>query len=169
MTFLKPTYFVNSVVDISANFLIKNDIKALILDIDDTITTHGSQRIDSDTERWIENLKFHKIKLILVSNNFKDRVTRIAEHIGTPYVYSGMKPLPNGFTKALDILHTPKKNTIVVGDQIFTDILGANIVGVCSILVEPKGESDTLLLKIKRCLERPLKKRLKKSTLKVII
>lgn len=169
MTFFKPTYFVDSVTDISADFLIKNDIKALILDIDDTITTHGNQKIDSNTEKWLEDLKSHKIKLILVSNNFKDRVARIAEYIGAPYVYSGMKPLPNGFIRALDILHTTKKNTMVVGDQVFTDILGANIAGICSILVEPKGESDTLLLKIKRFMEKPLKKRLKKTTLKVKI
>ncbi|MGN1041307.1 MAG: YqeG family HAD IIIA-type phosphatase [Acutalibacteraceae bacterium] len=169
MNFFRPTYFVDSVADISADFLIKNDIKALILDVDDTITTHGSKKIDSKTEKWLEDLNIHKIKLILLSNNFKDRVSQIAEHIGVPYVYSGMKPLPNGFIKALDILHITKENTMVVGDQIFTDILGANIAGICSILVEPKGESQTLLLKIKRFMEKPFKKRLKKSNLKVKI
>ena len=169
MNFFRPTYFVDSVADISADFLIKNDIKALILDVDDTITTHGSKKIDSKTEKWLEDLNIHKIKLILLSNNFKYRVSQIAEHIGVPYVYSGMKPLPNGFIKALDILHITKENTMVVGDQIFTDILGANIAGICSILVEPKGESQTLLLKIKRFMEKPFKKRLKKSNLKVKI
>lgn len=169
MNFFRPTYFVDSVADISADFLIKNNIKALILDIDDTITTHGNQKIDSNTERWLGDLKFHKIKLILVSNNFKDRVAQIAGSIGVPYIYSGMKPLPNVFIRALDILNTKKENTMVIGDQIFTDILGANIAGIRSILVEPKGESRTLLLKIKRFMEKPFKKCLKKSTLKVII
>ena len=74
MNFFRPTYFVDSVTDISADFLIKNDIKALILDVDDTITTHGSKKIDSKTEKWLEDLNIHKIKLILLSNNFKDRV-----------------------------------------------------------------------------------------------
>ena len=154
MKIFKPTYFVDNVTDISLQFLNDQNIKALILDIDDTLTAHKCPLIDEDIKDWIENLKSYGIKLILVSNNFKKRVSDFARMNNMQYVYFGLKPLPSGFFKALKILNIKKNEAVIVGDQIFTDIIGANIAGFRSILVEPRSESKTLFLKIKRYIKK---------------
>ena len=86
-----------------------------------------------------------------------------AKLLGLPYISFGMKPFSYGFHKAIDELGIPKSEIAIIGDQIFTDIMGANFLGIKSILVEPVSESKTFMLKLKRFLEIPIKNRILKD------
>lgn len=163
MAIFKPGYFVDSVFEITPEMLQKNHIKSVFIDIDDTLTAHGSPIIEKDIYNWINLMISKGIKIILVSNNFKKRVKKFAEKVSLPFVYLSCKPLPIGFFWALRKTKTPKNEAVIVGDQIFTDIFGANLFGMKSILVEPRSKSKTLSLKLKRALEKPIKKRIKKT------
>lgn len=163
MAIFKPGCFVDSILEISPKILKKNHIKSVFIDIDDTLTPHGSQVVERDVYDWINLMISNNIKLILVSNNFKRRVQKFAQKISLPFIYLSLKPLPIGFFLALRKAKIKKSEAVVVGDQIFTDILGANLFGMKSILVEPKSKSRTLSLKLKRFIEKPIRNRLKKT------
>lgn len=163
MAIFKPGCFVNSVLEISPAMLKKNHIKAVLIDIDDTLTAHGSPIIEKEISDWINLMTASGIRLILVSNNFKKRVQKFAKKISLSFVYLSCKPLPIGFFGALRKAKVKKNEAMIVGDQIFTDILGANLFGMKSILVEPRSKSKTLSLKLKRLLEKPIRNRLTKT------
>jgi len=161
MFIFNPTFYVNKIFEVSLNFFIKNNIDAALLDIDDTLVINEFPIPPKKTLDWIENLKSSNIKMILVSNNFKKRVESFAKKVNLPYVHMGMKPLPFGIIKALKILDTTKEKSIIIGDQIFTDIVAANLLGIKSILTEPLSPSKTLTMKFKRFMESPIRKHLK--------
>jgi len=105
---------------------------------------------------WIATARERGFAVCLVSNNFNDRVTRIGRELGVPAVPSALKPLPRGFVRALRELATPKHQTVVVGDQLFTDVLGAKLVGLHAILTEPLVARDWHGTRILRFFERVL-------------
>ncbi|MGN1411395.1 MAG: YqeG family HAD IIIA-type phosphatase [Oscillospiraceae bacterium] len=152
----KPTIALNSVCDISMDILNKFDVKALILDVDNTLTTHDNPNIKPQILDWINLLKSNNIKLMIVSNNRPERVQPFANMLDIDFVSNGRKPLPKGFSEACRRLNVPKNNICAVGDQIFTDILGANLKGIKSIFVFPIEYETTTFFKIKRTLEKPL-------------
>lgn len=159
MSIFKPTYALKKITDITPAALKKRGIKALILDVDNTLTTHNNPTPAEGIPEWIEGMKAAGIKLIIVSNNKAERVTPFAEMLGLHFVPNGAKPLPKGFKQAaaeLRALGVPKNRIAAVGDQIFTDILGANLAGIRSIFVYPIEFETSLPFKIKRAVEKPL-------------
>lgn len=160
MSLFKPTYHARKVTEISGEFLTKNNFRGIILDIDDTLVPHRHPDPDKNVFEWIDELKKFGIKIILVSNNFKDRVNKFAEKLNLPYISMGLKPLPFGIKRAVKKLGMKLDEILIIGDQIFTDISGANILKIKSVLVDPVSPSKTVLLKIKRFLERPIRKKL---------
>ena len=108
MAIFRPNYFINSVLEISPETLKKNHIKSVFIDIDDTLTDHGSPSIDKEIDEWIKLMIRSGIKLILVSNNFKKRVRNFAKKVSLPFVYLSCKPLPIGFFWALRKTKTKK-------------------------------------------------------------
>ncbi len=163
MAIFYPSYYINKANDIDVATLKKLNIHGIILDIDDTLTPHKCSTPNEGIEFWIKSIQQNGIKLILVSNNFKKRVESFAKLLGLPYISFGMKPFSYGFHKAIDELGIPKSEIAIIGDQIFTDIMGANFLGIKSILVEPVSESKTFMLKLKRFLEIPIKNRILKD------
>lgn len=162
MIFFTPTYFTERVTDINLNLLSELNAKCIILDIDDTLVPHGHPMPGEEIFAWVNELKENNIEIMLVSNNFRKRVKAFATKLNLPYVYMGLKPLAYGIKKALKISKIPRENVLVIGDQIFTDILGANFVKVKSILVNPLGgQSRTFLLKFKRFFEKSLRNKIK--------
>jgi uncharacterized protein len=163
MALFTPTYFTTKVTDINAHLLSKIKVKGIILDIDDTLVPHRHLIPDERVLGWINELKENDIKIILVSNNFKKRVSVFADKTELPYVCMGLKPLTWGIKKAIKALALPKENVIIIGDQIFTDIMGANFIKIRSVLVEPVSKSKTFLLKFKRFFEKPIRKKIKEN------
>ena len=154
----KPNFKFDAVTDISPSFLIENGITALILDVDNTLSTHHGQQLTKGLEEWLELMKQNNIRLTVLSNSKKKRVEPFAEKIGLNFITLGLKPLPFGYMRALKRTGTRRGNAAIVGDQIFTDVLGGNMVGIKTILLTPilceKGWSFRLRRRAERFLLR---------------
>lgn len=130
-------------------------ITALILDVDNTMTTHDNPTPADGIDEWLDSMRAHGIRMTIVSNNHAPRVIPFAERLGLSYIPEGAKPLPRGYKKALAAMGAEKSETAAIGDQLFTDILGANLFGISSILVPPIEPEKSLFFKVKRTLEKP--------------
>lgn len=151
---LYPKEYLNNVKEIDISLLNKNNIKGIILDVDNTLINFEEKMLEG-IEKWIQDLKEEKIKFCILSNSNKiNKVQKVAEKLDIPFIYFAKKPFKSGFKKAKDILQLDEKNIAVVGDQIMTDVIGANNCNMFSILVKPIEEKDYLLTKIKRPLEK---------------
>lgn len=151
----KSTAAFATVTDITPEILGKMNIRGLILDVDNTLTTHDNPKPAEGVEEWIALMKSSGIKLMIVSNNHLPRVRPFADMLGIDFVCDGKKPLRKGFGEAVKRLGMPKKNLAAVGDQIFTDVLGANLMGIKMLYVAPIEHEKTAFFKIKRRLEIP--------------
>ena len=150
---LYPKLYIENVTKIELDFLNKNNIKGLILDVDNTLIDYDKKPIDG-LEKWCKDLKKSNIKLCILSNsNKKEKVKNLATKLDIPFIYFAKKPLKTGFKKAKKVLDLENENIGVVGDQLATDVLGANRCKMFSILVKPISEKDIWVTKIKRPIE----------------
>lgn len=163
MNLFYPNFYYEKVIDIDVSTLKQNNIECILLDIDDTIARHDSPVLIPGFRLWLEKILNSDIKVVLVSNNYKSRVEFIAKILDLPFIYSSFKPTPLGIIRALKKVPCDKYRCISIGDQIFTDILGANIYGMKSILVEPVSVKKSLVSKLKRWAEKPIRRNLKKN------
>lgn len=148
-----PNIYLESVKEITIELLKENNIKALILDVDNTILDFD-RKIPKGVKQWCENLKGEGIKFCILSNtNKEEKVKMVAETLNLPYFHLATKPFKKGFKKAIKLLEEKEENIAVVGDQIFTDVIGANRCNLFAILVKPISEKDLLVTRIKRPLE----------------
>ena len=161
--FLYPNAYFEKVEDITIQFLIKNKIKALILDVDNTLIDK-TEKLSQDIIDWAKNLKGQGVKLYILSNtNRKKKVEKIARKLDIPFEYFGMKPLKIGFNKVKKELKEESSRIAVVGDQIFTDIIGGNRSKMFTILVEPINEKEYWYTAWKRPIENKIKENMKKQ------
>jgi uncharacterized protein len=157
----KPKDLINTVFEITPAFLEQRGLKALLLDIDNTIVPHGKlESSDLDLERvrvWLAPLKNAGITLRFVSNALPTRIRFHAEALGIKAVGTGNtagKPFAPAFQTAIAELGLPPKQIAMLGDQVFTDVLGANNAGMYSILVRPMSDNSKLHTHAARMLER---------------
>lgn len=149
------TTAVKTVDCISADMLKAYNIKGLILDLDNTLTTHDNPIPAEKVGAWLEIMRQNNISMMIVSNNHYERVKPFADNLGLEFVCDGKKPLSKGFNEAQKRMNIPFENIAAVGDQIFTDILGANLKRIKSIYVFPIQHETTAFFKLKRFLEKP--------------
>lgn len=161
MPLFSPTMIKKRVSNITVEELRSMGVKGLLLDADNTLSTHGSQQPLPETFTWTKQMEKEGIKVVIVSNNHCHRVEPFARQFGLPFISNAKKPLPCGFRKAQKQMQMEKKELLVIGDQIFTDILGANLAGMKSALVEPIQPETGFFFRIKRRLERPFIKKLR--------
>ena len=155
MSIFSPNYIFKRITSITPLFLQEKGITALILDVDNTLTSHGSQELPEDIKLWLVKMKENGIKLTISSNNTKKRVTPFAEKIGLEFVSFSCKPSPHALNTARKRMGVKKSEVALVGDQIFTDILGANIYGITAIMVEAMAIDVHKTILLKRKLEKP--------------
>lgn len=153
---LSPDYYYRSIHGIDFESLTARGINTLLVDLDNTLLTRNSASMTVEAKGWIESADRAGLRVCIVSNNWHDRVVGVAEELGVPIVAKALKPLPHAFRKALDLMGVSSAEAAVVGDQMFTDILGGRILGVTTILVVPLSESDLPHTKILRRIERAL-------------
>ena len=152
MIFYPDEYFKN-ILEIDYEFLYKNKIKGIILDVDNTLVDFNENLLEG-TKEWCENLKQKGIKFYIVSNsNKKPKVETLAKTLGTKYILFAKKPFKGAFKKVAAELGLPLENIAAVGDQVFTDVVAANRCKMFSILVHPLDEKDIWLTIIKRPFE----------------
>ena len=156
-----PDAYFKRVEDIDIEFLNKHKIKALLLDVDNTLVDHTKKMTES-VKKWAKELKGQGVKLYILSNtNDKEKIQSIVKKIDIPYQLFAMKPLKRGFKKAQKELGEKSENIAIVGDQIFTDIIGGKRCNIYTILVEPIQEKDFWYTAWKRPIENKIKNKIK--------
>lgn len=156
---LYPNEYFQKVEEITIKYLQKNKIKALILDVDNTLIDY-QRNLSESIITWANELKQQGIKLYILSNtNQKEKVEQVAKVLEIPYKNLAKKPFKTGFIKAQKQLEEKPENIAVVGDQIFTDIIGGNRCGMFTILIEPIHPKDYWYTAWKRPIENKIKQR----------
>lgn len=156
---LYPDGHFEKVEEITNKYLQNNKIKALILDVDNTLIDY-QKHLEKSVIQWAKNLKEQGIKLYILSNtNQKEKVETVAKALEIPYRNLAKKPFKTGFLKVQKELKEKAENIAVVGDQIFTDIVGGNRCRMFTILVEPIHSKDFWYTAWKRPIENRIKNR----------
>ncbi|MEJ9209969.1 YqeG family HAD IIIA-type phosphatase [Bacillus smithii] len=160
-----PNEQVKSIFDIDPTALKKRGIKGIITDLDNTLVEWNRPSATPELEEWFNRMKKHGIQVTIVSNNNEDRVKAFAEPLNIPFIHKARKPMGKAFRKALKRMNISKEETVVIGDQLLTDILGGNRGGFYTILVVPVAQTDGFWTRINRTIERRIMKVCKKKGL----
>ncbi len=137
MKLLTPNLYVESIMHIDLFKLKSKNIVGLIIDIDNTLVAWDIKYASEQAKAWLLGLKEQGFEVCLVSNNTEDRVVKFNEDLQLPAIHRATKPRRTAFRKAMNVMGTDFANTAVIGDQIFTDVLGGNRMGLYTILVVP--------------------------------
>ena len=158
-----PDYIYKCVGDIENGFFKKNGIKYAVLDIDNTLVPYTVKAPTKPAVDFLKRLEAEDVLYCFLSNNNKKRVMLFNNNINAPYMANAKKPLLFGFNKIMKKINASEKNTILIGDQIFTDIWAGKRAGVLTLLVEPIEDKETLFFKFKRSLEKIVLNRFRKE------
>ena len=150
---------VPTIYDIDLSALRARGIRGVILDLDNTIVPWGSREVGPKLPAWIASARAADLQLCIVSNNMGSRVQSIADRLGLPVVAGALKPRRRAIRRALVVMGTTADATALVGDQLLTDILGGNRLGLHTILVRPQGQREFVLTRLARLVERMLLRR----------
>jgi len=156
MTHLLPDAVFHSVTDITADWLLQNEIIGLALDVDNTLAKYSEDMPAPEIVEWLSKMREAGIRSVIVSNSRREtRVPVISQALGLKYIVKAGKPSRKGFLKAAELLGLEPANIAVVGDQIFTDVLGAKRAGCKALIVYPRGISESLWFVVRRWIETP--------------
>lgn len=158
-----PDLIVDKVQDINLRTLRNNNIKGLILDIDNTLVPTHVKEADENALKWIERVKSEGFKVCIVSNASEKRVIKFNEKLKLPAIHRASKPGSKAFKKAMNLMEIKPNETAVVGDQIFTDIYGGKRLGMLAILTRPIHKKEFFFVQMKRFPEKLILKMYNKS------
>lgn len=151
--FLYPGEYLDSAYVIDFDKLYQQGYRGIIFDIDNTLVPHGAPA-DERAILLFQHLKELGYSCILLSNNKEPRVKMFNDAVHVDYIYKAGKPKPSAYRKAMEQIGTDTGNTLFVGDQIFTDVAGANLAGIRTILVKPIHPKEEIQIVLKRYLEK---------------
>jgi uncharacterized protein len=168
LKFLTPNARLESAFEITPEWLMSHGLKGLALDIDNTLAPTHLSGNEQQIRAWLEPLRQAGIPIRVVSNGHPKRILEFCtlfnlEHIGILGSSMAGKPIPSAFRRACQQLGLPPKEVAMVGDQIFTDTLGANIAGMYTVLVKPLSEKSMTHTKFVRKLEKLVLERLERE------
>lgn len=162
---LCPRIIVKTLYDIELQILLDQGIKGIIFDLDNTIIPWDQPEMSPEIIQWLQGVVAQGFKLCLVSNNMDKRVKKIADIFNIPFVARAYKPAKTGFRQAIFRMELSPSQVAVVGDQLFTDVLGGNRLGLCTIWVAPLTTKEFIGTKITRRLEKIAIRMLRKKGL----
>lgn len=148
-----PREYVDSTYQIDFEELYARGFRGILFDIDNTLVPHGGAHT-KEAVALFENLRKIGFKTCLISNNNEKRVKPFAQKVGSPYIYNAHKPSRENYIRSMFIMETALDNTLFIGDQIFTDIFGANRANLYTILVKPIHPKEEIQIVLKRRLEK---------------
>ncbi len=149
-----PREYLDSTYEIDFERRWSQGYRGIIFDIDNTLVPHGAPA-DARAKELFERLHAIGFKSILLSNNKEPRVRSFCESVvGADYIYKAGKPKRDGYERAMERMGTDEETTLFIGDQIFTDVWGANRAGIYTILVKPIHPKEEIQIVLKRFLER---------------
>jgi HAD superfamily phosphatase (TIGR01668 family) len=154
LTKLIPDLHVNSIYDIDLQALKTRGVRGIITDLDNTLIEWDRPNATPELLDWFKTLKKSGFEIIIVSNNNQIRVSSFAEPLGIPFIHAAKKPTRTPFLDALKKLQMDPQEIVVIGDQMFTDVLGGNRLGLYTILVIPVAQTDGFFTRINRRMER---------------
>ncbi len=160
-----PNCYVKSVYDIDYETLYKKGYHSIIFDIDNTLLPVNDIKVPEELKCLMEQLKGYGFNVCIVSNNSLERVLPPAENLGVTYLANAHKPNPIAFSTALKELNSTVEETVMVGDQMLSDIKGANEYGLYSILVDPVDNKYDIKTGTSRVLQNIMIKKLSKRDL----
>ena len=150
----RPDAYAPTLAAVRHDDLWAQGIRGIILDLDNTCCGYHQPHLTDGVAEWVGEARRRGFRLAMVSNNFAERVAAVGAQLDVLGVPNALKPLPFGFLRALRILGTARHETVVIGDQLFTDVLGAKILGLHAILTEPLVAKDFPLTRVLRAIER---------------
>jgi HAD superfamily phosphatase (TIGR01668 family) len=130
--------------------------RGAIVDLDNTLVGYHTLTLADEDAAWVRALAAAGIRIVVLTNNGTPWAEQVAREIGVPCIPRAHKPLPHGFRRALDLLGLERRQVVVIGDQLFTDVLGARLAGLDVILVEPLVRRDPWNTRPLRWLEHTL-------------
>lgn len=154
---LWPRAILPGLTHLTPEFLRARGLKGVILDLDNTLLPYEGEEIPLDLLAWLQGLKEARISLYLLSNARPGRFKRVQAALGLPGHAPALKPW-FGFRKAIRAMGLSPDQVAVVGDQVFTDVLGGNLVGAYTILVPPLGRREFFYTRFIRLLEAPFRR-----------
>lgn len=155
MSIFYPGEYLDSTYSIDFDKLYKAGYRGVIFDIDNTLVPHDAPADERAIELF-NHLKELGFSCMLLSNNKELRVKKFNDVVGVNYIYKAGKPKPSGYIKAMEKMGCNRENTLFVGDQIFTDVMGANLAKIRTILVKPINPKEEIQIVLKRYLEKPI-------------
>ena len=168
LNYLAPKYYFEKVSNINLNKLKEKNIDTVLLDLDNTLVPWYNSYIDPEIYKWLNKLKENNFKVCIISNGLSIRVKRISRELGFPFISNAIKPSTRAIVKALKMLNSTPEKAVIIGDQIFTDILAGNRLGLVTILVKPLAKVELITTKFLRILEKKILRYLiKKNKIKV--
>jgi HAD superfamily phosphatase (TIGR01668 family) len=153
---LFPSEHHDTIFDVDYKKLAKDGYKGIIFDIDNTLVPYNVIYPDDKIIALFEELKVLGFRTCLASNNNSKRVTTFNERLNVVAIPSALKPMTRNLKRAMTLLKTKRKNTVIIGDQLFTDVLAGNRLGIKTILVMPIEEKEQFITKIKRRTEKKI-------------
>ena len=150
---LLPKVVTQAVTDLTPSYLHGKNIRLLMLDFDNTIVPYTTNIPTAKMQVWLETMMESDISICIVSNSKKDRVRKFCEQYGLDCITHARKPFSNGIRRCMDEYELSSEECALVGDQIFTDVMGGNFAKMTTILVEPFHLEKGILFKIKRAAE----------------
>ncbi|MBM7716340.1 YqeG family HAD IIIA-type phosphatase [Siminovitchia sp. FSL H7-0308] len=160
-----PNEYLKSIFHLQPEKLKEQGIKGIITDLDNTLVEWDRPNATARLVDWLEEMKRHNMKITIVSNNNQDRVRAFSEPLDIPFIHRARKPLGSGFRKAAREMGLSKEETVIVGDQLLTDVFGGNRAGFYTILVVPVAQSDGFFTRFNRMIERKIMANLKRKGL----
>ncbi|MFN3995060.1 MAG: YqeG family HAD IIIA-type phosphatase [bacterium] len=154
LIFLIPTMMYDSFHKIPISKLKEMNIDTVLVDLDNTLVPWHKKTIPDEIYNYLNNLKRNGFKICIVSNALPIRVKKISQELQIPYIALAIKPSTKPLKKAIQLLGSKIENTVIIGDQLFTDILAGNRLGIKTILVKPLAKFELFTSKIIRLLEK---------------
>lgn len=151
---LYPDIYLSSIYNIDLDFLKDKGISSIIIDIDNTLSPWGSIKPEERTCHLIECIRNKGFKICILSNSSMRRIKKYCLNLDVIYGVNVRKPLKQAFIKAMELMDSNVEDTCVIGDQLFTDILGGNSCGLFTILVAPIDKNEFILTRIIRRFEK---------------
>ncbi len=150
----------------SAEFLSGIGVKGIILDIDNTLEPYENADPGEHVILWLESLEKRGIKASIVSNNGRERVERFNKNLSLFACYKAKKPFKKNLLRAMQAMDTEPSSTVLMGDQVFTDVWAAHNTGIRAILVPPIKDKRDIFTRFKRLLEKPILKKYERKNKK---
>ena len=150
---LYPDTYLDSIDDIDFEMYYKKGIRGIVSDVDNTLVPHGAPA-DEHIIKVFEKIHGMGIDTCLISNNKKPRVEPFAKAVNSKFIYDAHKPSRESYKKAMELMNTDKESTLFIGDQIFTDIWGANRTGIETVMLKQIDKKEEIQIILKRIPEK---------------